>query len=142
MYKYNFFTKTVDNTEDLINSNLFYPRILIATAGSIGVGLDSVDVYSVVRVGFPTSILEMVQEMDRCGHDRQNENGIVTDQFRLLLSCQDCVYLNQLLYLSQTPLLDTVKATLTVEEDITVQHNNLLSLLKISVLKGTCRNIN
>jgi len=60
------FTKIVDNAEELVNSNSFYPRILMATAESIGAGLDSVDVYSVVRVEFSTSILEMVQEMGRC----------------------------------------------------------------------------
>ena len=60
------FTKIVDNAEELVNSNSFYPRILMATAESIGAGLDSADVYSVVRVEFSTSILEMVQEMGRC----------------------------------------------------------------------------
>ena len=54
------FTKTVDNTEELVNSNSFYPRISMATAGSIGAGLDLVDVCSVVRIVFSTSILEMV----------------------------------------------------------------------------------
>ena len=54
------FTKTVCNAEELVNSNSFYPRILMATSGSIGAGLDSADVYSVVKVGFLTSILEMV----------------------------------------------------------------------------------
>ena len=42
------FTKIVDNAEELVNTNSFYPRILMATAGSIGTGLDSADVYSVV----------------------------------------------------------------------------------------------
>ena len=54
------FTKTVDNAEELVNNNSFYPSILMATAGSIGTCLDLADVYSVVRVGFSTSILEMV----------------------------------------------------------------------------------
>ena len=64
------FTKTVDYAEELVNINLFYPRILMATDGSIDVGLDSVDVYSVVRVEFSTSILEVVQEMGQCSRGR------------------------------------------------------------------------
>ena len=76
------FTKTVDNAEELVN-----PRILMATAGSIDAGFDLVDVYSVVRVGFSTSILDMVQEMGRCGRGRWNDNNLVTDDFHLLLSC-------------------------------------------------------
>ena len=54
------FTKTVYNAEELVNINSFYPRILMATSGSIGADLDSADFYNVVKVGFSTSILEMV----------------------------------------------------------------------------------
>ena len=35
------FTKIITNPQELIDSNKFYPRILLATAGSIGAGLDS-----------------------------------------------------------------------------------------------------
>ena len=66
------FTKNTENAKDLVNTNSFYPRILMATAGSIGTGHDSGDVYCVVKIGFSTSILEMVQEMGRCGRGRQN----------------------------------------------------------------------
>ena len=31
------FAETITNLEELINSNKFYPRILLATAGSIGI---------------------------------------------------------------------------------------------------------
>lgn len=41
------FTETIANPEELINSNKFYPRILLATAGSIGAGLDSPDFYAI-----------------------------------------------------------------------------------------------
>ena len=58
------FTKIHENPEELINNNLFYPRILLATAGSIGAGLDSPDVYSVCRAGFPTSILKWPKKWD------------------------------------------------------------------------------
>ena len=112
------FTKTTENAEELVNTNSFYPRILMATAGSIGAGLDSGDVYCVVKVGFSTSILEMVQEMGRCGRGRQNGNSLITDDFHLLLSCRDFVYLNQRLYKPQQSLPNTVKAILTVDEEI------------------------
>lgn len=61
------FIQVMSNPEELINSNKLYPGILIATAGSIGAGLDSPDVYLVCQASFPTSIFEMVQEMGRCG---------------------------------------------------------------------------
>ena len=41
------FTKVIVNPGELIYNNKFYPRILLATAGSIGAGLDSPDVFSV-----------------------------------------------------------------------------------------------
>ena len=44
------FTRTVTNPQELIDSNQFYPRILLATAGNIGAGLDSPDVFSVIRI--------------------------------------------------------------------------------------------
>ena len=58
---------------------MFFPRTLIATAGSIGAGLDLMDVYSVVQVGFSTSVLEMVQEMGRYSRGRTNSAGNVID---------------------------------------------------------------
>jgi len=45
------FTETVSDPEDLINKNKFYPRFFLATAGNIGAGLDSSDIYVVCRVG-------------------------------------------------------------------------------------------
>ena len=59
------FTKSVSNPEDIVNSDVFYARILISIAGSISAELDSMDVYSVIRIGFPTSILKIVYEMGR-----------------------------------------------------------------------------
>lgn len=50
------FTTTTDNTEELVYSNLFYPIIFMATAGSISTRLALADVYSVVRVAFSSSI--------------------------------------------------------------------------------------
>ena len=80
-------TETVSNPEELINRNKFYPWILIATAGSIGAGLDSSDMYAVCWVGFATSIFAMAQELGWCGRDRTNESSI--DNFHLFLTLDD-----------------------------------------------------
>ena len=47
------FTEEIEDPESVVNRNQFYPRVLLATAGSIGAGLDSPDVFAVVRLGFP-----------------------------------------------------------------------------------------
>jgi len=83
------FTRHITDPQVLLDKNEYYPRILLATAGCIGAGLDSADVYSVIRVGFPSGILDMVQEMGRCGRGRITSSGIGgahTDDFHLLLS--------------------------------------------------------
>ena len=135
------FTKVIVNPEELVNNNKFYPRILLATAGSIGAGLDSPDVFSVCRAGFPTSIFEMAQEMGRCGRGRSNDTGTVTDNFYLMLSCDDFVYLNTRLYKTPTPIPRHITPILTLAEERTIQQHNLLLLLKMIVLKGECWHI-
>ena len=94
------FTKSVKDPDEEINCNRFYPRVLLATAGSIGARLDAADVYCVIRVGFPTSIIDMVQEMGRCSRGRLNLDGVMTDGFHMILSLFDFVYMNEKLYLS------------------------------------------
>jgi len=60
------FTKITNDPQLLVDKNEFYTRILIATAGCIGAGVDSPDIYSISRIGFPSSIIDLVQEMGRC----------------------------------------------------------------------------
>ena len=115
--------------------------MLLATAGSIGAGLDSPGVYSVCRAGFLTSIFEMAQEMGQCGRGRSNDTGTVTDDFYLMLSCDDCIYLNTRLYKPPTPVPRHIPPILTIVEERCIQQNNLLILLKMIVLKGECWHI-
>ena len=96
------FTSETNNPRDKIDKNEFYPRVLIATSSCIGAGLDSSLVYSVVRIGFPTSILDLIQEMGRCGRSRCNDGANPTDDFFLFLSLSDFMYLNERLLLMKT----------------------------------------
>ena len=64
------FTRYVSNPQQLIDRKIYYPRIIISTPGCIGTGLNSVDVYSVCQVGFPSSILDMVHAIGCCGRCR------------------------------------------------------------------------
>ena len=127
-------TKNINNPQELIDSNKFYPRILLAIAGSIRAGLDSKDVFSVTRIGFPTIIINMNHEIGRCGRGSDNRPG----KFHLLLSLNDHVYLNQRLHPPQDPVSDTIKPSLSKEEEIKMQRDNLLDLLKFIGLKGAC----
>ena len=92
----------------------------MATAGSIGTGLDSQDVYSVTRIGYPTSVIDMAQEMGRCGRGRSSSGSAVTGEFHLVLSLNDFVYLNQRLYLPEdSGNKSIVKPLLTIQEENT-----------------------
>ena len=136
------FTESIDDPQLLLDSNKFYARILLATAGSIGAGLDSQDVYSVTRIGYPTSVIDMAQEMGRCGRGRSSSDSAVTGEFHLVLSLNDFVYLNKRLYMPADGVnKPTVKPLLTVKQEITMQRDNLLQLLKMIVLKGGCLHV-
>ena len=87
------FTTKVDNPEQLISDNEFYPIILIATASHIGNGLDLDKVFKVTHVGFPTSIVDCVQEMGRCGR-KERKDGDLSNEYTLLLNLQDFIYAN------------------------------------------------
>ena len=49
------------------STDTVFPRILVATEGCIGAGLDSDSVHLIVHIGFPLSIMDLMQEMVRCG---------------------------------------------------------------------------
>ena len=70
--------------------NFFSPRILIATESFIGYGLDSDDLYGVIRIGFSENTLSMVQEMGRCGRNRCHAAGELKDIFVLIIYLQGC----------------------------------------------------
>ena len=115
------FTQHIVDPQLLLDKNAFYPRILLATAGCIGAGLDSADVYTVIRVGFPSGILDMVQEIGRCGCGRITTSGTHTDNFHLLLSLEDFVYLNQRLYLPAQKTAPSVISIMSRIEEIKLQ---------------------
>ena len=112
------FTMLVEEPENVINNNQFYPRILLATAGSIGAGLDSPDVYTVCRASFSQSIFELAQELGRCGRGCSNPNGIVTDNVHLLLTLDDFIYLNTRLYLPSPAVPSNITPILLPHEEI------------------------
>ena len=76
------FTRSIDNeqAQGLLDNNQFHPRILLATARCIGAGSDSSDVYSVCKIDFPSSVIDMVHEMGRCGRGRASITGF-TDKY-------------------------------------------------------------
>ena len=92
------FTEEVHNPDVLIENNEFYPQVLLATSSCIGAGLDSSAVYSVLRIGFPTSQINMIQEIGRCERGRDDDGNSPTDLFSLCVKLSDYVYLHKRLF--------------------------------------------
>ena len=81
------------NKETCDFKNTFTSRIIIDTASYIGDGLDSKEVYEVITIGFLESMLNLIQEMGRCGCDRSKELGVVTDVFVVIININDCIHM-------------------------------------------------
>lgn len=128
------FTQSTINPQVLIDSDQFYPQILLPTARSIGAGLNWQNVFSVTHISFLASVIDMAQEMGRCSWGTDSRPG----EFHMLLSLNDFVYLNQQLHLPQDPVSEPIKPLLSKEEEIKMQRDNLLDLMKMIVLQGSC----
>ena len=133
------FTSNPSNPRENIDKDVFYPRVLIATSSCIGAGLDSSSVYSVVRIGFPTSLLDLIQEMGRCGRNRINDGTNPTDNYYLFLSLRDFIYLNERLYESNDDeSINNNARVINYEAQRQLQRNNLLKVLHVIYLNRTC----
>ena len=128
-----------DAIEDSIKSNEFHPRVLVATSSCIGAGLDSDAVYGVIRIGFPTSILNLVQEMGRCGRNRSNNGLSPTDQFILNVTLNDFVYLHERLFINVDEKVKNHKSrVISYEMQRNKQMADLDSVLKFLFLNKSC----
>lgn len=77
------------NEDFVIDEDTLCPRALFATAGCIGAGLDSSNAHSVIRMGFPSSAIDIVQEMGRCGRERTNKESKPSDNFTIVIDLND-----------------------------------------------------
>ena len=133
------FTETSITNRSMINKETYFPRILIATSGCIGAGLDSSDVHLVVRDGSPSSILDFIQEMGRCGRTRNIEsNDINKDSFHLVVTISSLVYMIERIYGSKdVPRTDddTIIDKIVSDEEVrSFQLENILSVVALMFL--------
>ena len=95
------FTKK-SSKEEIEDTSKFTPRVLLGTSGCIGTGLDSDDVHLMVRLGLPTSILHLIQEMGRCGRNLSTIDPLDTlrNCYYVMYTLHDYVYLTERLYIN------------------------------------------
>ncbi len=123
----------------MINNETYFPRLLIATSGCIGAGLDLSDVHLVVRDGFPSSILDFIQEMERCGRTRDIQlNGINKDSFHLIVTISSLVYMIERIYCTNNVSHSddyTIIDKIVIEEEVRrFQLENMLSVVALMLL--------
>jgi hypothetical protein len=73
-----------------VSSNTIVPRVGVFTAGAANCGIDDPLIYSVHRLGFPCSLLDLIQELGRAA--RRPGASILTDSFRLYVNIHDFAY--------------------------------------------------
>jgi superfamily II DNA helicase RecQ len=137
------FTTKVANPKKMIDDNKYFPRILIATSGCIGAGLDCSDVYSVIRDGMPTSVLNFVQEMGRCGRGRvvSADSNYFSDNYTVIVSLSSVVYLFERIYTKSSYTdkeKESIEEIMKLESIQKYELNKILSVLKLLFLKVGC----
>ena len=108
-------------------------RILVATSGCVGAGLDCPHVRMVYRRGFPTSILELIQEMGRCGRGKVIFDK-KQDKFILSINLNDLVYLFERIYLND----DRKEGVIGIEEQERLEKERLLEVVSFVTLNNGC----
>ena len=93
----------------------------MATAGSIGAGLDSQDEFSVTWIVYPTSVINMAQEMGQYGRVQSRGDGAVNGELYLVISLNDFVYLNQRLYMPKDDIPKSINPLLSYQQEIKMQ---------------------
>ena len=150
------FTKksTIDDIKD---ASKFTPRVLLGTSGCIGTGLDCDDVHLMLRLGLPTSLLHLIQEMGRCG---RNSNvieplGTLPNCYHVMFTLYDYVYLTERLYINDiqsqteeenvssedntaTDNNENIYTIISKEEERSMHRQNLDQCLSLFCLSNGC----
>ena len=71
---------------------------MIGTSGCIGAGIDCDDISLVARLGMPTSLMHLIQEMGRCGRNTSGEYQNILNCYHIIFTLKDFVYLNERLF--------------------------------------------
>ena len=141
------FTNTVYESIESYDDNKLCPRFLLGTPGCIGAGLDCVNVTLVSRLGLPTSIIHLIQEMGRCG--RKDSTDSSKNEYCILFQLSDYTYLVERLYSTKRDddtsnynngidNMEHQNTILTKEEERSIQLQNIHTLCQFLFLNHGC----
>lgn len=100
--------------------------------------MDCDSVYLVNRIGYPTSLIEFVQEMGHCGRNRENTIIKPVDKFHIVATLSDYVYLYERLFYTTDCDNETNGNILSVEEKRELGKKHLLSMLQLITNTNSC----
>ena len=113
-------------------------------SGCIGAGLDCSYVVLVLRDGFPTSMIDFIQEMGRCGRSRNEEieNDIsILDSFHLIISLPSLTYLLERIFVDCTLSTDELafrESVISVNDSNKMQVDNILEVVSFIFNSTQC----
>ena len=136
---------TIDVHSLTYNDHRLYPRILLGTTGCIGAGLDCEHVRLVICNGIPTSIINFIQEIGRCGRNRHciEQANEPTDCCVLLFNLKDILYIEERIYrkIEDGKEDSDILSILSEEERIIQQCKDLYKVLRFISLNKGCWHI-
>ena len=133
------FTSNPSDPRENVDNYVFYPRVLIATSSCIRADLDSSSAHSVVKIGFPTILLDLIQKICRCGRNRINDGKNPTDNHYLFLSLREFMCLNERLHeRNDDESLNNNARVIRYEAQRQLPRNNVLKALHMPCLNRTC----
>ena len=113
------FTSTL-SVEEEMKSKVIYPRIFIATGGSVGAGSDCNEINLIYRIGCPGSVFELIQEMGRCGRIIDDGVAINSNKYSIHLSLEDFIYMYERIHTAK----DRQDSVFTISEQNEMQEKN------------------
>ena len=82
-------TNSRSDSDSMISSNDFYPRMLWAISGCKGVGLDCSDAKIIIKDGLPEKSIRSFQEIGTSGRCLNNYGSCPADSCHLILDMAD-----------------------------------------------------
>ena len=126
-------------------NNMLQPRILIGTTGCIGAGLDCKDVHYILRMGTPSSIIGLIQEMGRCGRNVHSteSNTTIKNSIDIVFNIKDYIYLYERCYhIDSDDSIESLQDCEQKNKFIYVEIKNLRQIGSMMFLESGCWHVN
>ena len=124
------------DVEELLREDIFYPRVLFGVDRCMNAGIDTKHCHLVVRVGYPKSLANALQELSRAGRSRV-DTGELVDFYSMCCDFGNFVYLCERAY-TVDPENPYVESVMSITEHRSLVIEDLLGVIRLSFLNNGC----